>query len=72
MHTFGAPRVGNEAFARVFRHRIPSSVRLTHGRDVVPSLPYQVLGFYHTPWEVYLVDVIRADGTLVELAQARS
>ena len=37
--TFGSPRVGNRAFYELFEQQTEDSWRITHGRDVVPSLP---------------------------------
>lgn len=42
---------------------------MTHGRDVVPSLPYMMLGFRHAAWEVFLVDATSASGEPEQLVQ---
>lgn len=54
--TFGAPRVGNRAFAKLFR-----SLPITHHRyettgDIVPHTPPAVLGFKHTGRLMYLTE----------------
>ena len=53
--TYGAPRVGNSAFAKFFNGASDTHVtyRLTHHRDPVPHLPMKVLGFRHTATEVF-------------------
>eukprot|EP00879_Flechtneria_rotunda_P002634 GHRR01002836.1.p1 GENE.GHRR01002836.1~~GHRR01002836.1.p1 ORF type:complete len:374 (+),score=82.49 GHRR01002836.1:316-1437(+) len=65
VYTFGSPRVGNTVFAQFFNTHITESWRFTHGRDIVPSVPPQLMGFHHVPREVWLVDVAGAVG-LVE------
>ena len=54
VYTFGSPRVGDGVFAEIYAERLGSKTyRLTHGRDVVPSVPNTLLGFRHVPTEVY-------------------
>jgi len=55
--TFGSPRVGNEAFASFVRQATRLSVRLTHNRDIVPSVPPTWVGFHHVATEAWQVDV---------------
>eukprot|EP00877_Chromochloris_zofingiensis_P002736 jgi/Chrzof1/12463/Cz06g35080.t1 len=55
-YTFGSPRVGNSVFADFFESHITDSWRFTHGRDIVPSVPLQLMGFHHVSKEVWLVD----------------
>jgi len=57
VYTFGAPRVGNSVFADFFQEHITESWRFTHGRDIVPSVPLQLMGFHHVSREIWLVDV---------------
>eukprot|EP00882_Tetradesmus_deserticola_P002590 GHRQ01002755.1.p1 GENE.GHRQ01002755.1~~GHRQ01002755.1.p1 ORF type:complete len:377 (+),score=93.13 GHRQ01002755.1:172-1302(+) len=57
VYTFGSPRVGNSVFAEFFAQKVSESWRFTHGRDIVPSVPPQLLGFRHVSREVWLVDV---------------
>ena len=52
-YTFGQPRVGNEAFANVFKTLV-SEYRVVHYADIVPHLPPEVLGFHHVATEVSL------------------
>ena len=55
--TFGSPRVGNEAFASFVRQATRLSVRLTHNRDIVPSVPPTWVGFHHVATEAWQVDI---------------
>eukprot|EP00897_Mesotaenium_endlicherianum_P005039 jgi/Mesen1/4563/ME000232S03828 len=57
--TFGQPRVGNRAFATYFDQRVPNSVRMVHGHDLVPHLPplslaRRLYSYYHTATEVWM------------------
>ena len=38
-YTFGAPRVGNDAFKASFERRVPNSYRFVNGMDIVVKLP---------------------------------
>ena len=50
VYTFGSPRVGDGVFAEIYAERLGfKTYRLTHGRDVVPSVPSTLLGFRHVP-----------------------
>jgi hypothetical protein len=66
--TFGAPRPGNGAAARLVRQRAAFARRWVHGSDVVPRLPPALLGFRHAGDLRYL----RQDGTLDERSNAVS
>ena len=47
MYTFGAPRVGNLAFAKAFDERMAGrSWRITNASDIVPSVP-RLMGYSH-------------------------
>lgn len=52
LYTFGKPRVGNERFSALLRNSSMEVYRVTHFRDIVPHLPPQFVGFYHTTQEV--------------------
>ncbi|XGV95279.1 MAG: lipase family protein [Leptolyngbya sp. BL-A-14] len=39
VYTYGAPKVGNDAFRDSFNRRVPNSYRFVHGMDLVPELP---------------------------------
>ncbi|XWX00334.1 hypothetical protein V2A60_008354 [Cordyceps javanica] len=54
VYTFGAPRVGNEAFA-LFTGSQPGGVyRMTHTDDPVPRLPPMIFGYRHGGAEYWL------------------
>jgi len=55
--TFGSPRVGNAAFASFVRQATRLSLRLTHNRDIVPSVPPTWVGFHHVATEAWQVDI---------------
>lgn len=38
------------------RRPAQESFRITHNRDIVPSVPLQIMGFRHVPREVWQVD----------------
>ncbi|GIL79005.1 hypothetical protein Vretimale_85 [Volvox reticuliferus] len=57
VYTYGAPRVGNLAYQQLFNSFIDVSWRFTHNRDIVPSVPLQLMGFQHVAREVWEVDV---------------
>lgn len=48
LYTFGCPRVGNEEFAKALHNTSLVNTRVTHDRDIVPSVPFRDLGFHHT------------------------
>lgn len=53
LYIFGAPRVGNAAFARfAASHGVPI-FRIVHFRDIVPHLPLHMWGYHHPPTEVF-------------------
>ncbi|CAD7698250.1 unnamed protein product [Ostreobium quekettii] len=56
--TFGQPRTGNNQFSDFFGKMINHSWRFTHARDIVPSLPYEFLGYYHTAREIWQRDTL--------------
>lgn len=53
LYTFGAPRVGDKAFAQKVAELMTESWRFTHGRDIVPTLPWKSMGFWHSGQEVF-------------------
>eukprot|EP00210_Caulerpa_lentillifera_P004354 g4152.t1 len=53
LYTFGAPRVGNKDFAQRLTQLMTESWRFTHARDIVPTLPWMSMGFWHTAQEVF-------------------
>lgn len=50
---FGSPRVGNLEFVKAMEQEVPQQWRITHAKDMVPHMPPQYFGFYHTPTEVF-------------------
>lgn len=57
LFTFGSPRVGNAAFASFVDRATATSVRVTHNRDIVPSVPPTWVGFHHLATEAWQVDM---------------
>ena len=49
--TFGSPRIGNKNFSSTFLNTNIPHQRITHWRDIVPHVPQEILGYYHTPSE---------------------
>lgn len=47
VYTFGAPRVGNKAFANSYNQRVPKTWRFVNGNDVVSGLPRRWQGYRH-------------------------
>ncbi len=47
VYTFGAPRIGNKAFADSYTRRVPHSWRFVNGNDVVCGLPRRWQGYRH-------------------------
>lgn len=50
--TFGAPRAGNAELSKAAFGRCVKCVRVVHDRDVVPTVPFRLLGYSHIcePW----------------------
>ena len=53
LYTFGCPRVGNYAFASAMRNTTLDNTRVTHDRDIVPTVPFTHFGFHHLAREVW-------------------
>jgi predicted alpha/beta hydrolase family esterase len=53
LFTFGCPRVGNAKFAKALKNTSLVNTRVVHDRDIVPSVPFQDLGFHHAAREVW-------------------
>lgn len=45
--TFGSPRVGNKAFTKSFKRRVPNSIRIVNGSDIVCKVPFLIFFFRH-------------------------
>ncbi|KAL4459318.1 hypothetical protein ABPG74_017931 [Tetrahymena malaccensis] len=54
VHTFGSPRVGNQAFAEYYNQLIPQTARVVNNQDIVPHLPPNKIGYYHVGTEIWL------------------
>jgi hypothetical protein len=54
MYTYGAPRVGNKAFADAFDARLGGAAwRITNSSDIVPTVP-RLMGYAHVQTGVRL------------------
>ncbi|EFJ45180.1 hypothetical protein VOLCADRAFT_94625, partial [Volvox carteri f. nagariensis] len=53
LYTFGAPRVGNKAFAEEFDRLVPDAWRVTNSNDIIPSVP-RLMGYCHVGHAVRL------------------
>ena len=47
VYTFGAPRIGNKAFAESYNRRVPNTWRFVNGNDVVCGLPRRWQNYRH-------------------------
>lgn len=55
VYTYGQPRVGESHFSTWYDSKITNHFRITHGRDPVPHLPLESMGFHHTTLEIFYV-----------------
>eukprot|EP00884_Botryococcus_braunii_P003597 jgi/Botrbrau1/13238/Bobra.0199s0010.1 len=55
VHSMGAMRVGNEAFARFFDALVDESFRVMHNQDPIPGFPAEDLGYRHVATPVWLM-----------------
>merc|ERR1719273_1518427 len=53
MITFGGPRWANKNLASFFDGIIDLSWRVVNQHDIVPTLPYESMGFHHTSIEIW-------------------
>jgi len=53
VYNYGCPRVGNPSFAVYYNQQVPNTYRVINGKDVVPHIPPEILGFQHPPTEVW-------------------
>jgi Lipase (class 3) len=51
-YVFGSPRVGNNPFSEWYASNASLTFRVVHGKDPVPHVPFQRLGFNHVHYEV--------------------
>ena len=52
LYNYGSPRVGNEHTAAFINLKLPTRFRVVHNRDIVPHVPFEVMGFTHVSYEV--------------------
>lgn len=52
--TFGAPPTGDKDFALEIESKVARLIRVVKGRDVVPSLPLEYIGYVHAGNLLYL------------------
>jgi predicted lipase len=45
--TFGSPRVFNKEGMKSFNHRLPDTIRVTNRYDLVPNVPFMIMGYQH-------------------------
>lgn len=53
LYSYGAPRVGNKAFAEEFDRLVPDTWRITNANDIIPSVP-RLMGYCHVGHAVRL------------------
>ena len=56
INSFGTPRVGNLAFAKVIPVITKEAYRITHNSDTIVKVPPRVLGYRHYPTEIWIAD----------------
>jgi hypothetical protein len=56
-YTFGQPRVGNEAFAKLTDMRVKTFYRVIHDDDIVARIPN--FNYYHSGREVIYDDAMK-------------
>ena len=44
---FGSPRVGNNFFKKSYNKRVPNTIRVENGNDLVTKIPFLFLGYQH-------------------------
>lgn len=52
VYTFGKPRIGNKNYAKCSSKLIPT-IRVTHRKDIVPHIPFEMWGYHHECREAY-------------------
>lgn len=62
LYTYGAPRVGNEAFASFVTAQPGAEYRVTHADDPVPRLPPILFNYRHTSPEYWLATALTTYG----------
>merc|ERR1712013_342402 len=54
--TFGSPRWANEPLAKYFDEIVDSNWRVVNEHDIVPTIPFQAMGFFHTATQIHYTD----------------
>lgn len=52
--TYGAPRLGNDAFVKSYNRRVVNTLRVENGNDIVTKLPLAFWGFRHAGAKVHV------------------
>jgi len=65
MVNFGSPRTGDRNFEAALTAEVPSTWRITHHHDLVPHVPPEAFGFYHSTTEVFFPAVDSSNLTYV-------
>ena len=55
VHSFGAPRIGNDHLAKHVNNKVEDIYRVVHNRDLVPHLPPDLPKFeyHHSAYEIF-------------------
>jgi len=64
--SYGAPRTGDFVWAQAVMEHVSKLHRITHAQDIVPHVPFQIMGFYHVTTEIFFTDGLNGrlcDGT---------
>lgn len=56
LYTFGAPRVGNAAYANYINRMIPTRYRPVFRNDIIPQLPSTNMGYKHHANQVFFTE----------------
>lgn len=52
--TWGSPRVGGKAWARLFNEMVPDSFRYVYRNDIVTKVPNSLMNYYHVGNKIHL------------------
>lgn len=52
--TFGCPRVGNRAFQKSYNKRVPKTLRVENGNDVITKIPFACWGYRHVGAKLHI------------------
>ena len=73
VYTLGGPKVGNQAFTKLYNKHVPNTFRLVNGSDGVPKLPfgpYHHVGKLHSFGQVEMEEVEIAKTVMDHLPNA--